>query len=107
MRLMMLTAQNRIFTMNALSVSAIDKTDYVRAPNQAWQASDRDKDVTLATIENSLASLTINGSGQLSDIEVYINDVAYSASASSLNQTTLNGIINNGGLLLKAIKTDR
>nr|MCH9845177.1 transferrin-binding protein-like solute binding protein [Alphaproteobacteria bacterium] len=87
---------DRTFTMNALAVSAIDITDYVRAPSQDWDASDRDKDVTLAMIENSLASLTINGSGQLSVASIYLNDnISYTANASSLNKTTLSGNINN------------
>ncbi|MCH9852087.1 MAG: transferrin-binding protein-like solute binding protein [Alphaproteobacteria bacterium] len=88
--------QDRKFTMNALAVNAIDETDYVRALNKAWGSADRNKDVTLAVIENSLASLTINGSGQLSVASIYLNDnIPYTADASSLNKTTLSGNINN------------
>ncbi len=83
--------QNRIFTMNMLAVSAIDKTSYFRVPHQAWDSADRNRNVTLTRVENSLASLTINGSGQLSDISIYINDVSYTATANLLGVTTLDG----------------
>ena len=90
--------QGRIFTMNALSVSATDKTDYARAIGEEWDDADRDKNVTVSRVDNSLASLTIDGSGQLSDIAVYLNnDIAYSGSSSNLNQTTLSSAMTVSG----------
>nr|MCH9843968.1 transferrin-binding protein-like solute binding protein [Alphaproteobacteria bacterium] len=85
---------DRTFIMRALTVSAIDKTNYVRESGEAWNSSDRDKDVTLSRVRDSYASLTIDGSGILSDIEISLgNGFTYTANASSPNSTTLSGNI--------------
>ncbi len=92
--------EDRLFTMKALSVGVFAYTNYARSPNyEAWEISDRDKYVQLARFENSFASLTIDGSGNLSNIEAYTKagfaNLSYTGSSSSLNQTTLSSDINN------------
>ncbi len=85
---------NRKFIMRALAVSAIDKTDYVRESGEAWDSSDRDKNVTLSRVRDSYASLTIDGAETLSAIEISLGDgFTYTANASSPNKTTLSGNI--------------
>ncbi|MCH9852150.1 MAG: hypothetical protein K0U45_01455, partial [Alphaproteobacteria bacterium] len=88
--------EDRLFTMRALAVNAIDITDYVRAPGEAWNNSDRDKNVELARIENSYASLTIDENGKLSNISIGAkNNLVYTANSSDLNSDTLSGEIDS------------
>ncbi len=91
--------KNRLFTMKALAVSATDSNLSERKPTQDWADGGHLQHISIANIADSAATLTINQSGQLANIKIYLNDdISYTADASSPSKQTFTANINSENL---------
>ena len=75
------SADEDVFTMKGLAVVKDNTTDYTRAPNRDWQNdADTAQNISLARLTGAAASLTFDGSGNISGVTVYLKDNQYTAS---------------------------
>ncbi|MCH9852820.1 MAG: transferrin-binding protein-like solute binding protein, partial [Alphaproteobacteria bacterium] len=90
-------ANDKNFTLKALSVYKDDRHIYTRPPNREWTNADIKRIVSITNIDGSAASISYNADDNISEVTLYLMGKNYTTDGfTSSSATEFNANIKNG-----------